>query len=866
MSGGRRRDELDEEIRAHLEMATRDRVARGMSPEFGNVDLVKGVTTDTWGWRWVEQFARDVRLSLRGMVREPGLTAVLVMTLALGIGANTAIFTIVHAALIERLPYAEPERLVVVWERTVRRPDKPNTVSPANFLRWQERQTVFERMGAAYEVRMAMTGTGDPEEVVAQAVTPDYFTTLGVVPVAGRLFAATEGAERVTGQDRVTVISHELWQRRFAGAADVVGRTIRLNGAAVSVIGITPPDTRLLLTAGTQIGKPPDLWLPLQFPASARQPRGRFMTAIARLAPGVTLVQAQKQMDTIAAGLTAEWPQFDTGWTVRLVPLHDELSGEFRPALLVLTGAVGFVLLIACANVANLLLARGAARRREFAIRTALGAGRRQVVRQLLTETLVLSVLGGLVGLALGRWGVSLLLAASPIEVAGLGRRELSLPVLAFTAAASVVTVIVCGLVPALEASRASSREALGEGARQGGVSPRSRRMRQAFVISEVALAVVLLVGAGLLIRSFSRLRGIDPGFRADNVLTVRVALPGVKYGRDGLAGRFFRDVVQRVAALPGVEAAGAVSFLPFAGLGAATRFAVDGRPAPTPGQEPATEVRICDNGYFRAMRIPLVAGRLFDERETSQRTDVVIVNQEMVRQYFAGEDPIGRRLVIEMNDPVVPTTIVGVVGDIRHADLETPVRPMTYWPHPQLPYTAMTLTVRAKGDPLALAPAVQSQVRSLDRDQPVSDVRTMEQWIGRSLARARFGWTVLTVFAALALLLTSIGIYGVMAYSVNQRTSEIGIRMALGASPGGIVRMVVKTGIALAAVGLCVGLVLAVLLSRTLAALLFDVSGKDPIVLAGTVAALGLVAVLASYLPARRAARTNPLEALRQD
>jgi putative ABC transport system permease protein len=817
------------------------------------------------GPRWLEPFLRDVRFSVRTMRREPGVACVLILTLALGIGANTAIFTIVHAALLERLPFAEPERLVAVWERTARRPQQRNVVGPANFLRWRERQTAFDRMSASYDLRIAWSGAGRPEELVAQAVTPEYFTTLGVSPSAGRMFAPGEGSGRIAGRDTVAVISHELWQRRFGGDARVVGQAIRLNGHPVTIVGISPPDTRLLLTAGSLVGKAPDLWLPFTLPEDMRVPRGRFLTVIARLKPGVSLERAQRQMDTIAAGLAAEWPQFDTGWTVHLVPLHAELSGELRPALLVLAGAVGFVLLIACTNVANLLLARGAARRREFAIRNALGAGRSQVARQLLTETLVLSALGTAVGLLFAHWGVAGLLAVSPIDLTGLGHLRLSLPVLGFTAAASVTTVLVCGLAPALEASRASGREALGAGARQGGTSARSRRLRQVLIVSEVALAVVLLVGAGLLIRSFARLRGVDPGFDARNVLTMRVARPGDKAADEQEAVRFFRQAVDSISALPGVEAAGAVSFLPFAGLGAATRFSIEGRPEPPAGQEPVTEVRVCDNGYFRAMRIPVLRGRMFDEREMQAASNVVIVNQAMARQYFPGEDPIGRRVRISMSSPVVPTTIVGVVGDVRHADLETPSRPMAYWPHVQLPYSAMTLTVRTAGVPLAAAAAVERQVRSIDPEQPVSDVRSMEQWIARSLGRARFEWTVLSIFAAFALLLTSIGIYGVMSYSVNQRTAEIGIRMALGARPREIVGMIVGRGLVLTLLGLGVGLALTAVLSRAVQALLFDAGGTDRVVLSATVVTLVTVATLASYLPARRAARTNPLQALRE-
>jgi predicted permease len=527
-------------------------------------------------------------------------------------------------------------------------------------------------------------------------------------------------------------------------------------------------------------------------------------------------------------------------------------------------GAVAFVLLIACANVANLLLARGTARRREIAIRTALGAGRWRLVRQLLTESLTLAALGGLAGLVVAEWGVDLLLAASPVDLSGLGHVALSYPVFAFAAAVSLVTAITCGLVPAVEGARADVQAGLKDGAREAGAGVRSRRLRQAFVVSEVALALVLLVGAGLLVRSFANLRGINPGFQTDGVLTARIALPPLKYADDARATRFFRDAVERVSRLPGVRAAGVVSFLPFTGLGAATNFTIEDQAPTPPGQGAVVDVRVCDNGYFQALHIPLVRGRLFSGREQQERSDVVIVSEALARHYFPHENPLGRRLLIDMMDPQVPTTIVGVVGDVRHADLETEPRAMTYWPHPQLPYSAMTLTVRSAGDPSALVPAVQHEIQALDREQPLSDVRAMDDWIGRSLARTKFIWMLLAVFAGMALLLASIGIYGVMSYSVSQQTAEIGVRLALGAAEGDILTMVVGRAMRLAALGLGAGAVLALLLGRALTSLLYGTHAADPLTLAGAIIVLAAAAMLASYLPARRAARIEPVQALK--
>jgi putative ABC transport system permease protein len=803
----------------------------------------------------------DVRYALRMCVRAPGFTVVAILALALGIGANTAIFTIVNAVLIERLPFHDPGRLVMVWEDNVRRPGHPNTVGPANFLRWQERATAFEQMAGFYEYRANLTGSGEPEEIVAQDVTSNFFSTLGVGPLLGRTFLPAEGPD---GKDRVVVLTHALWQRRFGSDPAIIGRTIHVNARPFTVVGVMPPDVSLFVKAGSLVGKPPDMWTPFAFTAAHREPRGRYMMALARLKPGTPLTAAQSQMDTIAAGLTAEFPQFDTGWGIKLVPVHDQLSGELRPALLVLSGAVAFVLLIACANVANLLLARGAVRQREIAIRGALGAPRARMIRQLLTESIVLGAAGGLFGLLVAQWSLALLLALSPVDLTALGHVTLSYPVLGFTAAVSLVTAILCGLAPAFEGSRADVQESLNDGARQVGASTRHRRLRHSFVVAEIALAVVLLVGAGLMLRSFEGLRQVSPGFDAHDVLTMRVSLPAAKYGDSAARLRFFRNVVARVGELPGVRAAGAISYLPFAGLGAATGFTIVGQPPPGPGQEPVVDVKVCDNGFFRALNVPLLRGRLFTDGEMREASHVVIINETMAHRYFPDSDPIGRQVNIAMMSPIVPTTIIGIVGDIKNTELTTESRAMSYWPHPELVMGAMTLTVRTAADPLALAPSVEAQVYALDKDQPVSDVKTMDQWIATSLAAARFSSMLLTVFAGLALLLAAIGIYGVMSYLVSQRTPEIGIRLALGAERRDITRMIVANGTRLALAGLGIGVVLAAALSRTLTSLLFQTAPTDPSTFAAVAGVLGAVAIVASYLPARRAARITPVEALR--
>jgi putative ABC transport system permease protein len=870
---GRRRPDNDvlNELNAHLDQLVDDNVHAGMTPDearraalaaSGGLVQAKEAYRDRLSLPSVETTMIDLQYAWRMLRKTPGFSAVAIATLALGIGANTAIFSVINAVLIEPLPFKDPSRLVALWEEQARRPGRPNPIGPANYLRWRERAQSFENMSLFTGTRLNLTGAGAPVELAVHVVSTGFFETLGVGPIHGRTFSLQETSDPSNNQ--VAVLSNSLWRTRFGSDAATVGRTIQLSGRSFLVIGVMPADMRLALRNGNGT-KPPDIWVPLAFTAEARQPRGRGFSAIARLKPGVSIEQARAEMLAIARGLQAELPAFDTGWTNQVVPLRDELAGEVKPALLVLAGAVSFVLLIACVNVANLLLARGARRQQEIAVRCAIGAGRRRVVRQLLTESLLLGALGGVAGLIVAHWTLKGLLALSPIEVAGLDHVGLSYPVLAFTAAASLVTAILAGLAPAFEVSRADFT-ALKSGVRQVGSDLRRRAIRHALVVAELALAVVLLIGAGLLLRSFANMQRIETGFDARNVLTMRVTLPGQRYSAPGNSTRFFQEVTRRVRALPGVEAAGAVSFLPFSELGAATGFTIEGRPIPPPGQDYVTDVRVCDQGYFDSMHIPLRRGRWFTEREMRERSDVVIVNEALARQYFPDQDPIGQRISIAMTNPIRPTEIVGVVADARYAELTSATRPMTYWPHPQLSYPAMTLTVRAAADPLTLAPSIEREIQFLDKDQPVADVRTMDQWMSRALSRERFSSTLLAAFAGLALLLASIGIYGVMSYAVSQRQSEIGLRLALGAEPGRVRQLILGAGLRLVVAGLAIGLGMGLVLSRALTSQLYQTRLADPSTIVSAMLLLAAVAAVAIYLPARRASRLNPIVALRAE
>jgi putative ABC transport system permease protein len=799
---------------------------------------------------------QDLRHGGRLLMKSPGFTAVAVTALAIGIGANTAIFSVVNTLLIQRLPYTDPDRLVVVWEHNLPRDRKNNVVSPGNYLHWREMNTAFAEMAAvSMTFRAAYTGDGEPEELPQQIVNATLFPMLGVNAALGRVFTPAEDQPQA---NRVVLISDRLWTRRFGRNPGVLNRGIRLGGDLFTVVGVMPAGFSIL-------DKDVDIWAPAGFSAQARTPRGRWLMVVARLKDGITYSRAQDDMTRVATQLSQMFPNFDTGWTARVVPLKEQLTGDVRPALLVLLGAVGFVLLIACANVANLLLARATTRQRELAVRAALGANRGRLIRQLLAESLLLSVIGGVAGLALAWWGLGLLrtIVASTVPIPRLESVGVSGWVLAFGCGLALMSGLLFGVVPAFTAAGATLTDALREGGRTG-TAARGGRTRQAFVIIEMALALVLLVGAGLLIRSFVTLMRVDPGFDPDAV-TMKVTLPSANYGGDGQIIAFFDRLFERVDALPGVQAAGGVSFLPLNGLGAATSFSVEGREKPRAGEEPVSEVKVVTHDYFKAMGIPLLRGRLFDGRDTAPNTRRIIVSESLAKNYLRDVDPIGRQIVLSWNNEG-PDEIIGVVGDVRSTSLETEPRGASYLPPARFAYPFMSVAVRTAGNGTSIVPAFIDAVHEIDPNVPVSDIRPMAEVISVSIAERRLTTIMLLMFAAMALVLAAVGIYGVISYSVTQRTREIGIRMALGARRGDVLRLVVGQAMVLTLAGIAVGTAGAFALTRLMTKLLFNVTPGDPLTFAAVAALLGGVAALASYLPGRRATLVDPIVALRAE
>jgi putative ABC transport system permease protein len=870
-------NEMDEELRAHIEDRARDLEQSGLPRpeaerrariEFGGFQKSKEECREAIGTHLVEALAQDIRYGLRMLRKSPGFTTVGVLTLALGIGANTAIFSVIEGVLLVPPPYYEPGRLAVLWENDQRHTPH-NVVAPPDFLDWQKESSDFAGMAATGDERDNMTGAGEPEQVAVQLVTANFFSVLGVKPVLGRGITEENG---VAGKDNVVVLSYAFWKSRFGGDPRIIGQTIELNGQVQSIVGVAPRDFTWFIREGSLTGERPEMWSPFVFPASFRDRAqvGRFLTVVGRLNDGVTFSEAQAQMSTIASRLAAAYPDFNRHWGVTVVRLGEQLTGPLRPALLILLGAVGFVLLIACANVSSLLLARATGRQREMAMRTALGASRWRLARQLLTESMLLAALGGALGTMLANWGTNALLAASPKNLLGLSAVSIDWRVLGFATAATFVAGLLFGFLPSYVATHSAIGESLKQSGRGMAGGKRGADTRSAFVVAQMALALVLLVGSGLLVRSFVTLLAVDPGFQPDHLLTFKVALPGKTYPTDQAGQAFFRRLLDRVRVTPGVNSVTMENFPPLTGLGAATAVHILSQPKVPQPEMPVANVRVVGPYYFQVMEIPLVAGRTFSATENAEARHVVIVNRAFVDDCLHGANPLGQQAVIYMKSDAesekTPSTIVGVVGNVRQMGLDQPARATVYWPYPELLYSHMSLIVRTSGDPLAVVSPIRGELHQLDPNLPLASLATMDQLLANSLSRARFTMELLVAFAAIALGLAAVGIYGVMASGVALRTQEIGVRMALGAQRRDVMRLVLGKGTWIALAGVGIGLVASLALTRLMASLLYKVSPTDPETFVEVAVALIGVALLACYVPARRAMRVDPMVALRHE
>ncbi|HEY9426334.1 MAG TPA: ABC transporter permease [Gemmatimonadaceae bacterium] len=809
----------------------------------------------------LDTITQDVRYGTRMLARTPAFTAAAVLALALGIGANAAIFSVVDAVLIRPLPYENPERLAVILH------DGDGPVSPANFADWRDQSRSFESMGAAEYWTPNVTGADEPEKLWALHVTPSIFPMLGIAPLFGRTFLAEEG-ER--GAEHEVVLGYSLWQRRFGGDPRIVGESITLDGAQYTVVGVMPRDFKFAPFWATKA----ELWAPLVVDA-AKGRDANSLRVFARLAPGVSVRQAQTEMATITTRLEQEYPGTNRDITVQ--PLKDKVVGDIRPALLVELAAVGFVLLIACANVAHMLLARAAARRKELALRTALGASRARVVRQLLIESLLLALLGGGAGLLLALGGIRALVALSPAGIPRIETIGLDARVLLFLLVVSLLTGVGFGAVPALRASATDPNDALKGGGRGSTEGITRNRFRSLLMASEFAMALVLLVGAGLMIRSFVALRAIDPGFDPHELLTMVVPVAGSREAAPERRAIFYEQLLQQVRTLPGVVSASAINHLPLAGDEWGRTFRVEGRPLAHPADAPEATYRVVFPGYFRTMQIPVLRGRDVDESDNLSAPAVIVVNEFLASRYWPGEDPIGKRITLDgpERDSTGWLTVVGVVKNAVQGDWAAPKHEEIYLPFLQnrsyledsgAHIAYQTLVIRTSGDAAALAPAVRNVVWSLDENLPVSEVQTMDAVVARSTAQPRFNLLLLATFATVAIMLAAVGIYGVMSYSVSRRTHEIGLRMALGARPADVIRVVVGQALMLAVVGASAGFVGALALGRFMSSFLYGVRPSDPLTFLAMSLLLGAVALVASYIPARRATRIDPLLALRHE
>jgi putative ABC transport system permease protein len=860
--------DLNQDIRNHIESETRDNLARGMSPDearraallkFGNVTRVEEDTRDVWSFVWLEQLMQDMRYGLRMIYKSPGFTIVAVLTLALGIGANTAIFSVVYAVLLRPLPYQDASRLVLLNETT------PNvgtvSVSYPNFTDWRNQSRAFSQMAAVHEVGLNLTGVARPENIKALAVSPSFLAMLGVRTLLGRDFNAQE---ENAGTAPVVLVSYDMWQSHFGSDLDVAGKTMSLDGRAFTIVGVLPANFRWL--DKLDVIEPVGVWATNNPDATERGERGDT-SVVGRLAPRITFAQAQAEMAGIAARLAKEYPLADESSGVELMQVRDAFVGDSRPAILILFGAVLFVLLIACANVANLFLARGATRTKEIALRCAFGASRGRIVRQMLVESFILAFLGGALGVAFAIGGIHAIARWIPTDMLSGAIVNLNSAVFVFVAALVVVAAFVFGLAPAAHSAKSGIQSGLKESSRTSSASAAQNKLRGAFAVAEIALALVLLVGAGLMTKSLYRLMSVNPGFRPARVLSMEMDLPERQYSTDPAILNFWQRALEGVRAIPGVESAAVGTVVPLTGNHSRSDVTIEGMAQPKPGEYPHPDVHVVSSEYLETLGVSLVRGRTFTAADDEKAAHVGMINAIMARRFFPGTDPVGKRFMIghpgEKNDWM---TVVGVTGGTSLYGLANPARLEIYVPFRQAPRTDMNLLVKSGVGSAALSSAIRDVVGSIDKDQPISETSTMEQLVSDSVATRRITLVLLGLFSGLALVLAAIGIYGVISYSVAQRTQEIGIRTALGAQRNDLMAMILKQGLKTAVIGVGIGLAVALGLTHLMKSMLFGVGATDPLTFIGVALMLMSVAITASYVPARRAMRVDPLVALKYE
>ena len=820
--------------------------------------MAKGETLKPKAQLTMDHLRQDIQYAFRRLLKAPGFTLIAVATLALGIGANSAIFSVVNGVLLKPLPYPEADRLVGVYHVAE---GQRAVMSGPNFTDVIGAAKSLENAAAISTTDIILTGQGEPVRLDVAAVSASLFNVLRVRPALGRVFDADENTP---GRTNVVVLSDALWRARFGADPGVLGRRIELNGVAREIIGVMPP--------GFSYPSAREAWLPIRYDQNfvSKQRANWYLRVVGRLKPGITPQQSAAEVETLGRNLARQYPDANEGVGMTTFPLHEAMVGDIRRSLFVLLGAVGFVLLIACANVANLLLARAASRESEMAVRTALGAGRGRLVRQLLTECVILALAGGALGLLLGVWGVAFLTSLKPQGVPRLDAVAVEATVILFTFGLAMITGLLFGIVPAVHATRGALSGSLKEGGRGAGTSRGGARIRGLLVVAEMALAVMLLAGAGLLMRSFLRLQSVDPGFDPSKTLSFELSLPPVRYAEEPQQVAFFDELLPRLRALPGVRAVEATMALPLSGTNFVISFNVAGRPPLTSAQEPAIEVRVATPGYFSTIGIPLKRGRLFTGEDKAGTPPVVLLTESAARQYFPNEDPIGKTIKLGwgrgQGKPRAGGEVVGIVGDIKDAGLNEPNPPQLYMPYRQWPVDSMSVVMKTTTPPETLGSAVRQEVHAIDPNLPVSNIGSLEQIISESISQPRFYMTLLGVFATVALMLAAIGIFGVLSYAVSQRTREIGIRMALGAPGRTVVNLIVRQAMLLVVSGVAAGTIAALFLSQTITKMLFGVTPTDPVTFAGVAAVLVAVALFAAYLPARRATRVDPIIALRAE